>query len=243
MSQQMFHGILLINKDKNCTSHQIVNEVRQILKQKAVGHAGTLDPQARGLLVILCGIATKLSFYFLNNDKHYKLSIKFGLETNTFDLQGEVLRSEKVSLKKENIENLLKRETCELELPVPVFSAVKVKGRRLYSYAFAGREKEVTLPIKRMSFWNLDIHDIQKDSVNLSVSCSKGSYIRSWVHYLGQKIETGACLTELERVSSGAFHINKKSYNGRIKAKAIWEIYRGGRGYKIYFTRKFFVPQ
>ena len=121
MSQQMFHGILLINKDKDCTSHQIVNEVRQILKQKAVGHAGTLDPQARGLLVILCGIATKLSTYFLNSDKHYKLSIKFGLETDTFDLQGKVLRSEKVSLKKENIENLLKRETCELELPVPIF--------------------------------------------------------------------------------------------------------------------------
>ena len=101
MPQTIFHGVLLINKGKGCTSHQIVNKVRQILKQKAVGHAGTLDPMAEGLLVVLCGIATKLSSYFLNSDKHYKLSIKFGLETNTFDLQGDVLKSEEVSLKRE----------------------------------------------------------------------------------------------------------------------------------------------
>ena len=114
--------------------------VRQILNQRAVGHAGTLDPMARGLLVILCGMATKLSNYFLTNDKRYKLSIKFGLETKTFDLQGEVLKSEEVSLKKEEIEKLLKKEACDLEIPVPIFSAVKVKGRKLYSYAFSGQE-------------------------------------------------------------------------------------------------------
>lgn len=219
MFQTTFHGILLINKDKDCTSHQIVNEIRHILNQKAIGHAGTLDPMARGLLVILCGIGTKLSSYFLNNDKHYKLSIKFGLETNTFDIQGEVLKSEEVSLKKEEIKKLLKKETCDLELPVPIFSAVKLKGQRLYSYAFSGREKEVIPPIKKMSFWNLKIHDIQKDNVNLSISCSKGSYIRSWVHYLGQKIKTGACLTKLKRVSSGTFHINQSLTTKELKQK------------------------
>lgn len=242
MSQQMFHGILLVNKDKNCTSHQIVDEVRQILKQRAVGHAGTLDPQARGLLVILCGIATKLSTYFLNNDKNYRLSIKFGLETDTFDLQGKVLRSEKVSLRKKDMENLLKRETCELELPVPVFSAVKVKGRKLYSYAFSGREKEVTPPIKKMSFWDLEIHDMQEDSVSLSVSCSKGSYIRSWVHYLGQKIKTGACLTKLERVSSGAFHINQSLTIGDLRQKLSEKFPEGEEDIKFILKNSFLFP-
>ena len=219
MLQNKFNGILLVNKNKDCTSHDVVDEVRQILNQKAVGHAGTLDPMARGLLVILCGIATKLSSYFSSNDKNYKLSLKFGLETNTFDLQGKVLKSKEVSLKKEEIENLLKKETRDLEIPVPVFSAVKVKGKRLYSYALTGKDKKVTIPLRKMSFWGLKIHDVQKDSVSLTVSCSKGSYIRSWVHHLGQTIKTGACLTKLERISSGNFHINQSLTTEELKYK------------------------
>lgn len=219
MIQNKFNGILLINKNKDCTSHDVVDEVRRILNQKAVGHAGTLDPMARGLLVILCGIATKLSPYFTSNDKSYKLSLKFGLETNTFDLQGEVLKSKEVSLKKEDIENLLKTETRDLEIPVPVFSAVKVKGKRLYSYALAGKGKEVTAPLRKMSFWGLKIHNVQKDSVSLTVFCSKGSYIRSWINHLGQIIKTGACLTKLERQSSGNFHINQSLTTKDLKQK------------------------
>ena len=219
MEKNKFNGILLINKNKDCTSHDIVDEVRRILKQQAVGHAGTLDPMARGLLVILCGMATKLSPYFLNNDKSYRLSIKFGRETNTFDLQGEVLKSKEVSLKKEEVEKLLKEETRDLEIPVPVFSAVKVKGRKLYSYAFSGKEDEIKPPLKKMSFWGLKIHEIQKDSVSLTVTASKGSYIRSWVHHLGQKTKTGACLSQLERLSSGDFHVNQSLTTDELKQK------------------------
>ena len=209
MPYSPFNGILLINKDRDCTSHQIVDEVRRILKQRAVGHAGTLDPSARGLLVILCGLATKLSAYFLNRDKGYKLSLKFGLETNTFDIQGETISSKEVALPRESIERVLKEGACDLDLPVPVFSAVKVKGKKLYFYAFAGREKEVSPPVKKMSFRDLQIHFIGKDSADVSLACAKGSYIRSWAHYLGQKLETGACLTKLERVFSGSFHIRQ----------------------------------
>ena len=217
MPQKIFNGVLLINKDKDGTSHQVVNEIRHILKQRAVGHAGTLDPMARGLLVILCGLATKLSTYFTADDKRYKLKIKFGLETNTFDRQGEVIQSKEVSLKKELIENLLKKESRDLELYVPLFSAVKVKGQRLYSYAFSG--KKVQLPLKKMSFWDLEIHNIEKDQVQLSITCSKGSYIRSWVHYLGQSIQTGACLTELERLSSGAFNLKQSLTTTKLKSQ------------------------
>jgi len=184
----------------------VVYEVRKILKQKSIGHAGTLDPMARGLLVLLCGSATKLSSFFLNQNKRYLLSLKFGLETNSFDLKGQILKSEAVSLKKETIISVITQETKDLELPVPIFSAVKIKGRPLYKYALK-KQTHLALPVKKMSFWNLDIHEVQKDSVSLSVSCSKGSYIRSWVHHLGQKIQTGACLTKLYRVRSGDFQL------------------------------------
>ena len=189
MPSQFFNGVLLINKDKDCTSHQIVHAVRKILKQKSIGHAGTLDPLARGLLVILCGSATKLSSYFINQDKRYYLSLKFGLQTSSFDLQGEVLHSEELSLRPEDIKRVLEEGACDLEIPVPIFSAVKVEGKKLYSYAFKG--KEIQPPLKKMSFWGLEIHEIQKDSASVSVSCSKGSYIRSWVNYLGRKMNTG----------------------------------------------------
>ena len=201
-----FHGLILINKDSSCSSHHVVHKARKILKQKAIGHAGTLDPMATGLLVLLCGSATKLSSYFINQDKRYTLSFQFGLETDSFDLEGQVIQSKTVCLKKEDISTLLKQETKELELPVPIFSAVKVKGRPLYNYAVKG-QRDVKLPIKKMNFWDLKIENIEKDRATVSVSCSKGSYIRAWVYHLGQKIKTGACLTKLNRISSGDFHL------------------------------------
>ena len=214
---QLFNGVLLINKDTDCTSHQVVHEVRKILKQKSVGHAGTLDPMARGLLVILCGSATKLSSYFINQNKSYDLSLKFGLQTSSFDLQGEILHSKEVFLKQEDIKQVLEQGVCDLEIPVPLFSAVKVGGKKLYTYAFKG--KEIQAPLKKMSFWDLKIHEIQKDSVSLSISCSKGSYIRSWVNYLGQKMKTGACLTYLKRTASGDFHLKNSLATSQLKQK------------------------
>ena len=243
VSQEEFHGLLLINKDIDCTSHQMVNKVRHILQQKSIGHAGTLDPMARGLLVVLCGMATKLSSYFLMDDKRYKLNIKFGLETNTFDLQGEVIKSKSVSLKKEDIKKLLKKWTGELEIPVPIFSAVKVKGRKLYSYAFAGKEKDIQIPLKKMSFWGLEIHDIQKDAVSLSISCSKGSYIRSWAHYLGQKIKTGACLTKLERLLSGSFSIEQSITIEELKEKVSAKLPENNQQLKSLLGDSFLFPK
>ena len=237
------HGLLLINKDKDCTSHQMVKEVRQILQQKSIGHAGTLDPMARGLLVILCGMATKLSPYFLMEDKRYRLSLKFGLETKTFDVEGEVIRSQSVSLKEKDIKDLLSQGLGELEIPVPIFSAVKVKGRKLYSYAFAGQEQAVQIPLKKMSFRDLDIHAIQKDSVELSISCSKGSYIRSWVHYLGQKIQTGACLTKLERVLSGSFSIEQSQTLTQLKDKVSQKPPQSNRQMKNLLGSSFLFPR
>ena len=203
MPKNLFHGVLLINKQKSWTSHDVVQKVRSLLNQKQVGHAGTLDPLAEGLMVVLLGLATKLSDYLLKADKRYELTMKFGLTTNTYDLEGDVITDNKVSLKKEDVKNLLENSIGDLELEVPVFSATKVQGKALYSYA--RNNKEVKVPVKKMSFYDLDIISIEEDSATVSISCSKGSYIRSWVHHLGQKIKTGACLTQLTRTASGDF--------------------------------------
>lgn len=216
MNSSNFHGLMLINKDSSCSSHQVVYEARKVLKQQSIGHAGTLDPMAKGLLVLLCGSAAKLSPYFMNQNKRYTLSLQFGLETDSFDLEGQVIHSQKVSLEKEKIASLLKQETRELELPVPIFSAIKVKGKPLYNYAVKG-QTDVKIPLKKMNFWDLKIETIEKDKAALSVSCSKGSYIRSWVHYLGQKMQTGACLTFLNRTSSGDFQLENSLTLSELK--------------------------
>jgi len=218
MDSLAFHGLLLINKDLPCSSHQIVHSTRKILRQKSIGHAGTLDPMAKGLLVLLCGSATKLSSYFINQNKRYSLSLQFGLETDSFDLEGQVIRSQKADLKRERIVSLLTAETRELELPVPIFSAVKVEGRPLYKYASKG-SSDVKIPVKKMNFWDLKIENIKKDKAYLSVSCSKGSYIRAWVHYLGQRMQTGACLTSLNRISSGDFYLKNSLTLSQLKER------------------------
>ena len=212
-----FHGVLLVDKDKGPTSHAVVSRVRRILSQKAVGHAGTLDPLASGLMVILCGAGTKLSQWLLNADKRYRFQFRFGWETDTLDLGGKLLRSQEVALKPQLIEDILKKSARELEIPVPVFSAMKIKGRKLYSYAFSG--KKIDPPLKKMRFWDLEIHSIQKDRAEVSLSCSKGSYIRSWVQQLGRETQTGACLTGLKRLSSGSFQLKHSLSLDELKDK------------------------
>ena len=218
---QLFNGVLLVNKTENCTSHDVVQQIRKIFQQKTIGHAGTLDPMAQGLLVILMGQATKLSHYLLNNDKRYTLRMQFGLVTDTFDQEGQVLKSEPVSLEPERVKEVLKNSMGNLSLHVPCFSAVKVKGRKLYSYA-RQREK-VDLPVRTMSFYDLNIREVTKDQALVSVSCNKGSYVRSWVHFMGEKLEVGACLIELTRDSSFPFHLIES-----VKVEELKECFKNG---------------
>ena len=216
----MFHGILLINKEKGFTSHKVVSQIRALLKQRAVGHAGTLDPMARGLLVALCGSGTKLSPYLLNQNKSYRLSFKLGIETDTLDIEGKILSSpapgQEIHFDKKELEQILHKETKELEIPVPIFSAVKREGRKMYEYAFKGQP--IIPPLKKMSFWGLQIHDIQRDGAEVSLSCSKGSYVRSWVRHIGLKTGTGACLTALNRLSSGEFKLEDSLSCSQLEA-------------------------
>ena len=201
----MVHGILLINKTAGSTSHDVVHSVRKILNQREVGHSGTLDPIAEGLILILLGQGTKLSQYLLMNNKRYEYTFKLGVTTDTLDKTGKVLVEKTVHHSSEQIRKII--ETCQgvLSLPVPLFSAVKIKGRKLYEYGRVGQE--VVPPKREMFFYDLEIKSIDRDQVKVGISCSKGSYIRSWVSYVGEQLKTGACLEQLFRTWSEPFYL------------------------------------
>ena len=201
----MVHGVLLINKTSGSTSHDVVYALRKILNQREVGHGGTLDPIAEGLMLILLGQGTKLSQYLLMNNKRYDYILKLGVTTDTLDKTGKVLIEKPVHHSAGQIRTVI--EACQgcLSLPVPLFSAVKIKGRKLYEYGRAGQE--IVPPKRDMLFYDLDIKGIHEDRVEVRISCSKGSYIRSWVSYVGEQLKTGACLEQLFRIWSEPFYL------------------------------------
>lgn len=238
-NSSLFNGILLIHKISGCTSHDVVQEIRRIFHQKAVGHAGTLDPMAEGLLVILLGRATKLSQYLLNSNKRYTLKMKFGLVTDTFDRDGKILKDESTELNSEQVEAILKSSVGELQLQVPYFSAMKIKGKKLYSYAREG--KQIPLPQKSMYFYDLDILKIEKDTASVSISCSKGSYMRSWVHFIGEKLEVGASLIELTRKNSFPFSLSDSITVEELEEKLTVDFPENEEELKIRFPKAFFL--
>ncbi len=203
----MHHGVLLLEKPTRMTSHQLVQKVRKIFKQKKVGHCGTLDPLATGLMVLTLGKACKLSQYLIEGNKTYDLVVQLGLVTDTLDREGKVLKKISVNLEKQIIENEVKKCLGVLSLPIPQFSAKKFQGRKLYEYARAGM-KAPTIE-KSMNFYNLKIKSISSDQVSCQLSCSKGSYIRAWAHYLGERLGVGGCLFELRRVASEPYHLSQ----------------------------------
>ena len=237
--KSLFNGILLVNKTSGCTSHDVVQKIRHIFHQKAVGHAGTLDPMAEGLLVILLGQATKLSQYLLNNDKRYTLKMKFGLVTDTFDRDGNILKDESVTLDPRQVETILKNSIGEQQLEVPYFSAVKVKGKKLYSYAREG--KKITLPVKAMFFYDLNILKVTEDTASVSVSCSKGSYMRSWVHFIGEKLGAGASLTDLTRDKSLPFCLSDSVTVAELEEQFKIDFPKNEEALKMRFPKAFLL--
>jgi tRNA pseudouridine55 synthase len=201
------HGLLLVDKPKGWTSHDVVGFVRRRLKISSVGHCGTLDPAARGLLVLLLGEATKLSQYLLEKNKAYHLKFKLGLVTDSGDMDGQVLSQVAVDLDTEKIRAAILNLMGEMELPVPKFSAIKVNGQKLYEKARRG--EDFTPPMKKMAFFDPQILDVQADSGEVILKCMKGSYVRSWVTTLGENLGCGATLTDLCRTESVPFQISQ----------------------------------
>ena len=213
----MLNGILNVYKEPGFTSNDVVAKLRGILHQKKIGHAGTLDPAAQGVLPILLGCATRLSGYVMDHDKTYRAVLLLGVVTDTQDMTGTVLSR---CMNELPAEAALREAalsfigTCE-QLP-PMYSAKQVNGKRLYELARQGREverKRVPVTIK-----DLQIERIELPEMTFSVSCSKGTYIRTLCHDIGQKLGCGGCMKQLTRTSCGGFEAEDAVTLGEIEA-------------------------
>ena len=202
-------GIIVVNKQKGCTSHDVVNKVKRIVNKK-VGHTGTLDPLATGVLPLLIGKGTLCSKYLINHDKIYEVSLKLGISTDTMDAEGKVIEEKEVSsdlISKENIEKVLSNFIGEQEQIPPMYSAIKVAGKKLYEYARKGQEVEI--PKREIEIYNIELVGINKVSkeIEFKVSCSKGTYIRSLCIDIAKALGTIGYMSGLERLQVGEFKI------------------------------------
>lgn len=204
------NGVIIINKKSGYTSHDIVYKIKKITGEK-VGHTGTLDPLAKGVLPILVGEGTKISKYLINHDKIYKVKLKLGEKTSTGDLEGEIIEKENFDitlLDKEKIEKIFKESIGIQEQTPPIYSAIKVNGKKLYEYARKGQKVEI--PKRKINIYNLELISIDKEKliIEFKVFCSKGTYIRSLCEDIAQKIGTIGYMLELERLRVGEFDIS-----------------------------------
>lgn len=198
------NGLLLINKPAGLTSHDVVHRARRIMQTKEVGHSGTLDPMASGLMVLLVGEATKLSSFVTDGDKEYQLGIQLGITTDTLDITGQVLTEKPVTQAYDEILQQALQLEGEFDLPIPMYSAKKVDGKKLYEYA--REEIAIEQPHKVMKFWDVRAHKTEK-TIEFSLVCSKGSFIRSWAQLLGEKLGCGAALSSLVRTKSHFYNL------------------------------------
>ena len=204
-------GILIINKPKQYTSHDVVAKVKKICGEK-VGHTGTLDPMATGVLPLLLGQGTKLSKYLINHDKTYISTIQLGKKTDTLDSEGSILEERIVDgklLNKENVQRVLECQIGKQIQTPPIYSAIKVNGKKLYEYARKGVEVEI--PKREIEIYNIELLDInEKDKIiEFRVHCSKGTYIRTLCENIAEKLGTIGYMKELNRVQVGQFNLNQ----------------------------------
>ena len=185
-------GIVIINKPKQQTSHDIVRKAKKILNEK-VGHTGTLDPNATGVLPLLIGKGTELSKYLINHDKIYKVTLKLGEKRDTADSEGKVIETQEVLpevLEKENIQQVFKNFAGKQEQIPPMYSAIKVNGKKLYEYARKGQKIELQPRKIEIYFLNLIEINQEEKEIKFEIGCSKGTYIRSVCEDIAKKLGT-----------------------------------------------------
>ena len=200
---------LIVDKPKDYTSRDVVNVISKKFKTKKVGHTGTLDPMATGVLVVCINKATKIAELLTSLDKEYIAEFTFGTLTDTLDTEGNIIKEEKAIIEKELIEKTLKEMIGTYDQEVPIYSAVKVNGKKLYEYARNG--ENVILPKHKVEIKELELLDIkyQNDKTIIKVRClvSKGTYIRSLGYDLAKKLNTIAIMSDLRRTKQGKFNI------------------------------------
>lgn len=237
MMNSIFNGLLLVDKPSGISSHDVVARLRRILGTRSVGHSGTLDPMASGLMACLINEGTKLSQYILEGDKGYRLRAQFGLRTDTLDTTGETLATFPTdSLTREKILSEALKLQGEMELEVPLYSAIKVQGRKLYEYARG--EQEVQVPKKIMKFWDVAPVEVGSDWAEFDMRCSKGSYIRTWIDLLGKNLGCGAAMSGLRRTWSAPYRIEQA-----MTLEQIEEAVKAGKTGEAFVPMDLALPQ
>ena len=203
--QPQLFGFLNIYKPKGMTSFDVVAKLRRVTKIKQIGHTGTLDPFAVGVLPICIGKSTRLIEY-LDDDKEYLATVQFGKDTDTYDLDGTVTKIYNKKITQADLISILDDFRGEIEQLPPIYSAIKVNGKKLYEYARKGEEVEIKPRKVFISKLELENFDFEKQEAKILVGCSKGTYIRSIAYDIGQKLNCGGYLTALERTKAGLFN-------------------------------------
>ena len=214
-------GIIIINKPKGCTSHDIVYKVKKLLNEK-VGHTGTLDPMAEGDLPLLIGKGTLCSKYLINHDKKYQVTLKLGIKTDTADSEGKIIEEQEVKeeiLEKDNAKKILSFFLGKQEQKPPIYSAIKVNGKKLYEYARKGQQVEI--PTRNIEIYSIELIKINKKekTIEFIVKCSKGTYIRSLCEDIATKLGTIGYMKELKRLEVGIFKIEDSITIEELKEK------------------------
>lgn len=210
----MFEGILPIYKQRGITSHDVVFKARKILKMKKIGHAGTLDPEVDGVLLLLLGGATKVSDYAMDLGKSYRAEVCLGIKTTTEDLTGEVLEESNIDdIDINKIKDILQTLIGGIEQTPPIYSAVKVKGKKLYEYARAGKF-DVEIPSRKVNIYDVEFiegSDYYKDNkfyFSINISCGKGTYVRTIATDIGKKLNLPSTMSKLTRTRSGKIELD-----------------------------------
>ena len=223
--QNPYEGVLLIDKPTGMTSHDVVDRVRRKLRMKRIGHAGTLDPAATGLMIILVGKGTKLSQYLMGLDKVYEGTIVLGSATTTHDAEGEVTEEGAVpALTEAELNAHVQAFTGDQYQLPPMFSAKKVKGQPLYKAARKGKEVEREPRVIRVMEFSVDRWETPE--LDFTVACTKGTYVRTLAHDLGQRIGCGAHLSALRRIEIERFQIEDSTELAEFEDMEIGEIKR-----------------
>ncbi|MDO4647403.1 MAG: tRNA pseudouridine(55) synthase TruB [Eubacteriales bacterium] len=196
-------GIIIINKEEGFTSHDVVAKLRGILRMKKIGHTGTLDPMATGVLPVCIGQGTRLVELLTDKKKTYRAVLHLGVTTDTQDCTGTILEERPIAVTEEELQSTVASFLGEYWQVPPMYSALKVNGKRLYELAREG--KEVERAARRVEFYDIQIQKVAFPFVTMEVTCSKGTYIRTLCHDIGEKLGCGGCMEELQRTGTGGY--------------------------------------
>lgn len=216
------NGVLVVDKPSGCTSHDVVQRVRRALRQKSVGHAGTLDPLATGVLVVALGEGTKLVSHLQSEDKRYVVTVALGVETDSLDADGEVTATADVPpLERARVEHALRGFIGRHLQEAPKLSAIKVGGTPLHRRTRRGEDVEA--PVREVELYEAEVEELCQDELVLRLHCAKGFYVRSLARDLAKELGTVGHVKALRRTASGAFSIDDALYGDEMTAEAISE--------------------